>query len=216
MTLHEITAFYNDDFDELKKEFKIEFNRIIEDGDSEGLHPFYFCYYKDYQLHTELCYCMITPKTAVFLLSPCRLTLMLNEKFEVESGDISPDSVVFEKLLSNSDDSDLVYIDSIYNRNGHGYFIYSLKYTKPKKELEYMVENEMIDIERINVNEDEMTEIALDYLEQKIEYFNNKIDEAIDLDSPYVGIDENPYANRFYDKEYNMRSHSIRLGDNNV
>ena len=96
------------------------------------------------------------------------------------------------------------------------YDVHTLKYEKPKSVAIDMLEYDRIPVESLLVDEDEMTQIAFDYLEKKIEYFKTKIDEAVDMDSPYVGIDENPYANEYYDREYHMRDQAIRLGDKDV
>ena len=53
-----ITAFYNDNLDELRIEFKDEFNRLTDNEEEEGLYTFLFSSYHEYTLTTEVVFCM--------------------------------------------------------------------------------------------------------------------------------------------------------------
>ena len=41
----------------------------------------------------------------------------------------------------------------------------------------------------------------MDYLEVRIEKYKGQVDRSFELEEPVAGLDENPYANEFYDAE---------------
>lgn len=221
--IHEVVAFYNDDINELKKEFKDEFNEITKAG-SLGWYTFYFSSYNDYTIRTEFVHCYLYEDTALFFVNPCSMLLLLNNDLQVDGGDINSNGDIFLRMFWNDEESsDIVFLDDICTRRGAFYGVFSFKYEKALNAAKNHFASGLLDIEHLELDEDDLTEISLDYLDERISKFEKQIDRSLELEEPIDGMDENPFQNDFYDVDVTGRKRrtgpiesSIRIGDKNV
>lgn len=216
MQYKDTIVFYNNDAEDLKKEFKSEFNKLIDIEKSEGLYTFYFSWYDNYKIKTELCYCLVTDKTAIFMWYTGSMVLELDPNLQVLSGDILPESIRFGDTFSGDESSTLIYLDTLCNLYGDVFEIYTVKYDNPLRYANEQLDNAWLCIDELRVDEDDMMFVSLEYLDETIDTFHNKVEDAIESDSPYIGLDENPYANRYYDKEFKIKMKQMNSGDNDV
>jgi len=215
-----IIAFYNDDMVELRQEFKDEFNRLTEKNE-EGLYTFLFSSYHEYMVTTEIVFCMIYEDTALFFVTPYAMQLSLDNNLMVKSGDIYPNGQTFETLFAEGDNSSVVHIGECCNSKGYAYGIYSFGYKRALAAAIEMVNNETYDIEQLIIDDQDLIDVSIDYLEVRIQKFQDQVDKSHELEEPVEGLDENPYSNAYYDNEgkplkNNPLTQVERLGDGNV
>lgn len=221
MIEHHITSFYNDDMVALKTEFKNEFNRLTTEGD-EGVYPFIFSSYHEYVINTEIVFCIIYDETALFFVTPYAMQLTLNNNLMVSGGDVTPSGNIFETMFAEGDESDVVHIGECCNSKGFAYGIYAFSYKKALQCAINKVESENYDAELLVIDDQDLIDISMDYLEHRIERFQQQIDRSFELEEAVAGLDENPYSNEFYDDDGRRRAKSApliqarKLGDDNV
>lgn len=218
---HDIIAFFNDDPVELKKEFKTEFNQLTEDG-KEGLYTFIFSSYYEYTINTEIVYCMIFDDTALFFVTPYSTQLTLSNDLMVTGGDVTPSGNLFETLFAEGSDSDVVHIGECCNSYGFAYGIYAFSYKKALNVAIDKVNNELYNAELLFIDDQDMIDISMDYLEIRIKRFEAQVETSFELEEAVAGLDENPYSNRFYDDDGRHAARHAplitprKLGDDNV
>lgn len=217
---HGIIAFYNDDLVEQKIEFKNEFNRLTEDGE-EGLYTFLFSWYHEYTVTTEIVFCMIFEKTALFFVTPYAVKLSLDNNLMVSSGDIVPSGERFEKMFAEGENSPVTHIGECCNSHGYVYGIYAFGYERALNAAINIVENEFYNSELLIIDDQDMIDISMDFLEYRINKYQEQVERSFELEEPIAGLDENPYANEFYDDDGRRMlrgpmQQSRMLGDNNV
>lgn len=218
---NEIIAFYNDDPVELKKEFKEEFNRLTVDGNN-GLYTFMFSSYYEYVINTEIVYCIIFDDTALFFVTPYSTQLTLDNNLMVTGGDVTPSGNVFETMFAEGEESDVVHIGECCNSKGFAYGIYAFSYKKALAAAINRVNNELYDPEMLYIDDQDMIDISMDYLEHRIERFHQQVERSFELEEAVAGLDENPYSNDFYDDDGRRAVRNAPLtkarplGDSNV
>jgi hypothetical protein len=218
---HNIISFYNDDPVDLKKEFKDEFNRLTEDGD-EGLYTFLFSSYHEYTVNTEIVFCVIYEDTALFYVTPYSVQLNLDTNLMVTGGEVTPNGNLFETMFAEGEKSDVVHIGECCNSSGYVYGIYAFSYDKALKSAIAKVESERYNPEILVIDDQDMIDVSMDYLEQRIERFKEQVERSFELEEAVAGLDENPYSNEYYDDDGRRRARSgpmdssRTLGDSNV
>lgn len=213
-----ITAIWADNLDEIRKEFTTEFNRMMEDEEgNEGIHVFYFSRYKDYKIYTEQLTAHIYSDTVIFYLYGGSMVLDLDEQMQVTNGDIIPKNHLVLSAL-NEKTATLEHLGWICTPQGHAFDGYSLKYNKPMMRAYEIFDKEHYNIDGLDIDEGEFIDISLMFLSDKIEKWEEDINNSIAKDQASVDIDDNPFANKFYDRseEYQMRNDKIRIGDRKV
>lgn len=215
-----ITAFYGDDLLELKNEFKEEFNSLTDSQD-EGLYTFMFSSYHEYIITTEIVYCMVYEKTALFFVTPYAMQVRLDNNLMVTGGDVNPVGETFEALFIDGDKSSLIHIGECCNSKGYTYGIYAFDYTDALNSAIEKVNNGDYSCEALVINDDLLLDVSIDYLDIRIQKFQEQVERSQELEEPIAGLDENPYANAYYDNEGKAiqnrpLNQSERLGDHNV
>lgn len=213
-----ITAIWVDNLEEIREEFTSEFNRMMEESeDNEGIHVFYFSRYKDYKVYTESLIAHIYSDTVIFYLYFGSMVLDLNEKMEVINGDIVPVNHLVLSALNDKTET-LEHLGWVCTPQGHAFDGYSLKYNKPMLRAYEIFDKEHYNLDGLYIDENELIDISLMFLYDKIEKWEEDVNTSINQDQASTNIDDNPFANQFYDRseEYRMRSDKIRIGDRKV
>jgi len=212
-----ITTIWATTPEEFKLEFTTEFNRMTEEEDVEGIHVFYFCRYKEYKIYTEQLTAHIYKDTVLFYLYGGSMVIDLDEQMQIKSGDIIPITNLIESALLGEKPV-LECLNWVCTPEGHGFDVYSLKFENPLRRAYEIIDNEDYNISGLNVVESELIDISLLLLKAKIEQWESEINNSVSADQASPTIDDNPFANQFYDREedYQMRNEKIRLGDKEV
>lgn len=221
--ISEVVAFYNDDIDELKKEFKDEFNQITSEG-KLGWYTFYFSSYNDYTIRTEFVHCYLYEDTVLFFINPCSMLMTLNNDLQVNQGELISNGDIFLRMFwDDTDTSDIVFLDDVCTKTGFFYGLFTFKYDNALNSAIDHVSSGLLDIEHLVIDEDDLIDVSLDYLEERISKFEHQIDRSFEMEEPIAGMDENPFQNDYYDSEIfgrKRRSGPIesvrRIGDSNV
>jgi len=212
-----ITTIWATTPEEFKLEFTTEFNRMTEEEDVEGIHVFYFCRYKEYKIYTEQLTAHIYKDTVLFYLYGGSMVIDLDEQMQIKSGDIIPITNLIESALLGEKPV-LECLNWVCTPEGNGFDVYSLKFENPLRRAYEIIDNEDYNISGLNVVESELIDISLLLLKAKIEQWESEINNSVSADQASPTIDDNPFANQFYDREedYQMRNEKIRLGDKEV
>lgn len=212
-----ITTIWGDTPEEIRLEFTTEFNRMVEDEEVSGIHVFYFCRYKDYKIYTEQLTAHIYDDTVIFYLYCGSMVIDLDESMQIITGDIFPDNYLVKTALFDKKPV-IDYLGWVCTPQGHAFEGFSLKFEKPMQRAYEIFDNEDYFLSGLDVLEDELIDISLMYLNSKIEKWESEISNAVIADQASTTIDDNPFANKFYDREeeYRMRNDKIKLGDREV
>lgn len=215
-----ITAFYNDDIVNLKLEFKSEFNRLVEEKNI-GLHTFIFSSYHEYIVNSEILHCMMYDDTVLFFVTPCNLYINLDHTLNVIGGGVNSNGNTFELMFVDGDTPDVVYIGECCNSKGFIYGIYTFTYKKSLDLAVTKVDSDAYNAEILVIDDQYIIDVSMDYIDHRIERFQEQVDRSFELDEPLAGLDENPYSNEFYDDDGRRISRtgpltqSRKLGDYN-
>lgn len=203
---HGITAFWQDDLDLLREEFKEEFNNITNaaDGQGLGLHTFIFSCYHDYKIYTEVFYVQVFENCAIFLWAPFSLILNLDDELQVISGDFIPDGNLFLRTMFG-DINELEHIGPITDYMGNCYEVFSLRYDAPLQAVKNLYEDDKIVLTNMIIDDDVIMDAAMKFLEYRIELFAVQVESSIDNDEPNVAIDENPFQSMYFDREIHTK-----------
>jgi hypothetical protein len=190
---------------------------MIDEEGIEGAHIFYFCKYKDYKLYTEQLTAHIYQDTVLFYLYCGSMVMDLDEQMQVISGDIVPLNHLVLSAL-NDKEATIEQVGAVCTVDGHAFDVMSLKYPKPLQRAYQIYDNEDYYLSGLDVNEDELIDITLLMLATKVEEWQSEIEASVKSDSATVTMDDNPFANRFYDRTegFQMRQDKIRIGDKEV
>lgn len=213
-----ITCIWADSLSDIRKDFATEFNRMMEEGEvNQGIHVFYFSRYKDYKIYTEQLVAHIYSDTVIFYLYNGSMVLDLDDKMQVINGDILPKNHLVLSALNEKEET-LDYINWVCTPDGHAFEAYTLTYNKPMLRAYEIFDNDDYYLSGLSIEEDELIDVSLMYLSDKIEKWEEDINNSIASDQAGVDIDDNPFANKFYDRaeRYQMREDSVRIGDEQV
>lgn len=215
-----ITCIWADSLSDIRKDFTTEFNRMMEEGElNEGIHVFYFTRYKDYKVYTEQITAHIYADTVIFYLYSGSMVFDLDDSMQVTNGDIVPKNHLVLAALNENEKSDtLEYIDWVCTPQGHVFEAYTLKYNKPMLRAYEIFDNDDYYLSGLDIRVDELIDTSLMYLADKIEKWEEDVNTSIATDQASVNIEDNPFANKFYDRAegYQMREDKIRIGDKQV
>jgi len=212
-----ITTIWVDSPKDIRGEFTTEFNRMVDDEGVSGVHLFYFSRYKDYTIYTEQMVAHIYEDTVIFYLYCGSMMIQLDESMQIVTGDIVPSNHLVLSALH--DENPIIdNIGWVCTPEGHSFEAYSLKFEKPLQRAYEMFDNEHYSLAGLDVLETELIDVSLMYLNQKIETWSEEINNSVEADHASATIDDNPFANKFYDREeaYQMRDDKMRIGDRKV
>lgn len=218
-----ITVIYNDNLETMRKEFKEEFNRIVDQDEYAGLHTFVFCAYEALNVYVEVVYAFLGKDTVVFFYDPIQLNMVLSASFEVSEFKFRNEQNVFLKAISD----DLSYIDMVSDNLANCFEMFTLNYEKTETSALRIYEDELFDVSNIKLDESDIVEIAVDYVNEKIAYYEEQVAKAIMTDDIPSNFEDNPFSNEYYTRkdnelsgndnhEYIPRQDKIRLGDGQV
>lgn len=212
-----ITIFGRDQVD-TRDIFKYEFNEISVNEDNHGLYTYFICSYSEYKITIEVVYSMIYEQTCLFAYSNKMFTVFLDDKLEITGSKFVYDakSLFLDALYFNNNNNDLEYITDICDGVGNIYAIFTVPYKKSKGILLDMLDNNIVDVNDFAISEEHFLDIATEYNQFIVDEFQVQIDRA-KLSESSEGIDSNPFANQYYDREVqdtslNVINASKRLG----
>lgn len=205
-----ITAVWCKSPDQFRVEFKKAFNESTED-DQDGLHTFVFCQYHKESAYAEVVYAVIRNHIVIFLLNTTQYELLLDEKFVARSFHTNDDSA-FMFLNSVFDGSDVVYIGEQCSDHGDYYRVFSLNNPMQMAKVKKLMDINLIPIEYvIPVDESDVMEICVDFMDYTSSEFAKQIDAAKKNDEAYEGIEENPFQDRFFDRYENQEEEAPQM-----
>ena len=197
---NEIIAIYNFDRIEFIKEFKESFNNMLNSGLADS-YTMYFSSYDDYKVITEAIYFSIYAEVAIIFASKSVLQVNVDDQLLVLSGDIVLSDRLSVDYLTEPESSDLLYLGDICNSIGCVYEVYTVNKELTNYKAHFLYNNELLSCEYLKNDELELMDISLDFLNERIEKYKDQVDKSIELEEPVVGLDENPYANQYYDND---------------
>jgi hypothetical protein len=182
---------------EIREEFKKEINSIPED---DGIHTFFLCNYSDYIVTVECVYLIVIDKRAFFLWSPMRVAIELDAKLTYNDIDSDSGGTIFPSVFYEHEDVE--YIGDVCTDRGNMLSLFSLcNNDKSINEMTALYEQELIPLHHLQMaTETDYVDMAIQYANYIHQHFKTKITKAIVADSPYEGMDENPFQNEFYDR----------------
>lgn len=194
-----ITGIWCDTVVDFQKEFKAEFNDATN-MEEDGLHTYVFCTYKDYAVFAEVVYVVVKSNTVMFFYNTAQYQLITDNDFKVIEVRVNDDAGnLFSLSLYDSDE--LNYMDIMCDCVGNVYHLFSLNTPRAIKLLTDLYDG-VYPIDLITtLTQDEIIDMCSECMQHTIDNFAKRISTAIEDDAPYEGIDENPFQNRFYDKE---------------
>lgn len=207
-------GIWNNDIKDSEKEFRKEFLSVTSESDKEGFYTFLFSRYDDYKIITEVLYAAVYWDTVLFFSPPLAFITSLDSDLNVKGGDYAEmkDSRIVDGVV---DSKNIEYIGSTVTIFGDMYETYTLLEDGANEKGRKLFENGIFNLENMKVSDDEIVEMSLNFLEYQIEKFQDSADSA--SEDTTVELNDNPLANRFYDKEeVVMRQEKKPLGDLNV
>jgi hypothetical protein len=186
--------------DKIRDEFRKEFNEVTETIE-DGLHTYFFCRYHDATIVVELLYVIVVNGHAYFLWTPAMATILLDKNLKFVDIDMTSDGNIFPLLFL---ESDVEYIGDVCHPTGNVFRLYSFTSDSEINNATDKHDNDLVPLHYLRLVDDtDYAEMGLQYLLQITEAYQTRIEQAITSDAPYDGIDENPFQNRFYDKDIN-------------
>ena len=184
---------------------------------TNSIHNYAFCRYHDYKVITEKMHVLIYPYTIIFLWSPVAVVLFLDNKLHVnggDSGELQPeDSLMFDFIdLPNID-----YLGTVFNNKGELFEAFTIKDKMPKDVAKRLFKNLSIRVDEISMKEDDLIHISMEFLTYQIEKFEAQIEASLSSeDAPHPALDENPFANKYYDHDILPIEEKKPLGDQRI
>lgn len=212
-----ITTIWVDSPKDIREQFTTEFNRMVDEEGVSGIHIFYFSRYKDYTIYTEQLVAHIYDDTVIFYLYSGSMLIQLDASMEITTGDIVPSNHLV--LSSLYDDNPIMEnVGWVCTPQGHSFEGFSLKFEKPLQRAYEIFDNENYYLSGLTVDEDEIIDVSLMFLKYKVSMWMQEINSSVTADQPTPTIDDNPFANKFYDREedYQMRDDKMSFGDSEV
>jgi len=219
----EFICVWNDSLKDSIKEFTKEFREITSEDDKEGIYTFFFSRFslEEHKLVTDVLYSFIFQNTFLFLWPYSNsMVLDLDDMLNVTDGiNAHVDNNIMGEICETPN---IDYIGDIVSSRGHGFGVFTLNEMSGKilgiQLYEEIFENHVIDMEDVIVSNDDIIEVSLEYLNYKIENLQEIVDKSIDEDEADPRLVENPYADRFYDKDDAPQPLNTKrmLGDSNI
>lgn len=213
----EINCIFNNSIEESIKEFKEEVIRISADSKNKNVNEVYsfsFSRYDDYKVITEKIYVLVYPYTIIFLWSPVALALFLDDQLQVNDGD-SGELKAEDSILGKFDAlPNIHYMGSIFNMRGELFEAFTIEDEIPQKNAENLFKNRLLKIDDISPEEDDIIHVSMEFLNYQIEKFKTQIEASLSSeDEPLPSIEENPFANEYYDRDILPREDKKPLGE---
>jgi len=204
----DINCIFNSSIEESIKLFKEEILRISAESKKTNrneIHNFAFCRYNDYKVITEQMYVLVYPNTILFLWSPAALALFLDKQLQIDTensgdrGELQPEDSIIGKFQELPN---IHYVGSVFNMKGELFEAFTINDTIPKKNAIRLFENDLLDIDNISPDIDDIIHVSMEFLNFQIEKFMLQIEDSVNSeDAPHPSIDENPFANLYYDHD---------------
>jgi len=201
----EITCVFHNSIEETIKIFKEEIMQISADSKNKNrneIYSFAFCRYDDYKVITKKMYVLVYPYTIIFLWSPVALALFLNDTLQVDGGD-SGELEVQDSLIGNFNNlPNIHYLGSIFNMKGELFEAFTINDDIPKENAISLFENRLLDTDGVSPSDDDIIHVSMEFLKYQIEKFKLQIETSVSSeDGPVPSIEENPFANDYYDHD---------------
>lgn len=202
---------------EILKEQILSISSDNQSTRENSVHNYAFCRYDDYKVITEKMNVLTYPYTIIFLWSPVAVALFLDDKLQVnggDSGELKPeDSLMFDFIdLPNID-----YLGSIFNNKGELFEAFTVKDETPNIVAKRLFNNRLIPIDNISIEEDDLIHISMEFLKYQIEKFETQIEASLKSeDEPHPALNENPFANKYYDHDVIPLEEKKPLGDQSI
>lgn len=216
-------CIWNDSLEDSRKEFSKEFLDITSKDDKEGIYTFFFSRFSlnDHKVSTDVLYVNVYENTFLFFWPLSNsLIVDLDDQLNVTDAlNIHPDKNIMSELIESNN---IISLGLVVSKMGHLYEGYTLKDNRGRdlgiKIFDELYLSHKMDIDSIKVSDDDIIDMTMEYLDVKIEEYQSVVDKSIDEDEADVRLNENPYGNRFWDKDDIPRPMEVKrgLGDTNV
>lgn len=128
-------------------------------------------------------------------------TIPSNSTFKIQQvdgiDDIDNLNVVDVVIVSSN--PDLVYLGDCCNSHGFYYRMYTLNKSDELSCAIDIINTEIDDIDNLIIDYTELVDISVDFFNERMNMFKTDVNTAIEKEELAVGLDENPYSNRYYD-----------------
>lgn len=201
--VYSVYEFYRVEF---IKQVKSQINTCINSDNSNELHTIYTCKYDNYVVHAEAIYFTRINDSVIFFIPTTILRLTLDNELLVTDAvyDYTGD-LMFDYIYEDS--SEIIYIDNLCDSNGRIFELYTFN-NEELEQSKYIISNKIYPFDVIIPDVDEYTEMALDFLNERINSFKDQVDKSFELEEPIAELDENPYANDYYDGDISKKRRS--------
>lgn len=213
----DINCIFHNSIEESIKIFKEEIINISADSKNKNrneIYNFAFCRYDDYKIKTEQMYVLVYPDTILFLWSPVALALFLSDQLLVNNGDrgeLQPEDSIISKFQELPN---IHYIGSVFNMKGELFEAFTINDEIPKANAIRLFENDLLDVDEISPDIDDIIYVSMEYLNYQTEKFKAQIEDSIGSeDAPVPSIEENPFANQYYDHDILPIENKRKLGE---
>jgi len=126
---------------------------------------------------------------------PVNSSLKINQIDGIGDDDNNRD---VELMIVNSH-PDILYLGDCCNMNGFFYSMYTLNKSEELNNAMNLIENELIDTNNLIIDDSELVDTSIDFFNDRINQYKSDINIAIEKEEPPMNIDENPFANGFFD-----------------
>lgn len=128
-------------------------------------------------------------------------TIPSNSTFKIQQvdgiDDIDNINVVDVVIVSSN--PDLVYLGDCCNASGFYYRMYTLNKSEELSCVIDIINAETNDVDNLVIDYNELVDISVDFFNERMNMFKTDVNTAIEKEELAVGLDENPYSNRYYD-----------------
>lgn len=220
-----VHAFYNFDKIEFLNEFKVEFNKILDESSDNKGYRLYFSSYDDYKVTTEIVFCIVYAETVLFFVSPIKLVVNVDAQLLVTDGGLVTDidtETIFDQINDGNTPSEIyvntnsifdifsdgsmpsiVYLNDCCNSYGYAFDIFTINKQSNIESAIKILDDELYNCDEFYIDENELMVVALDYLQERIELYKEEIENSIEAEEASVNLNDNPYANDYYDYDEN-------------
>jgi len=218
MGVHQdVTCIWDNSLQDAADTFKEEILKISSKKDkTSDFYTYSFSRYIDYKVYSETIYALVRSDTIMFLWSPLAMALFLDVGLKVTGGDsgelLAEDSIISKFIeLPN-----IEYIGMTGNMNGEIYEVFTIKDEIPNKKAKHLFDNGLINTVGLAISEDDTIHLSMEFLNYQIEKFNVQVEASLKSEDPVPGIEENPFANEYFDHDIIAQDEKRPLGDHNV
>ena len=222
MEFKEYICIWNNSLEESKKEFVKEFLNITSTDKKEGIYTFLFTRLsvESNSLVTDVLYAYIFNKS-VILLWPYSNSLIIELDNELNAIDAIY-KPVDNNIMGELIETQIELVGILTTIRCHLLATFVLK--EPiannlgKEIYNKLCKHDFLDIEKSLIDEEVLIDLSIKCLNNNIDEYMKIVNNSINNDHADARLIENPYADRFYNKDDVAQplSDAKRLGDNNV